>query len=395
MESRNSWSATQRQLLREVVNDGKTITAVSRKPGELYRTLIDSAEQSNRMAEFRRAHADALKEGLSPYDANLKAAQASRDLIDFRRAGTLIRGLNRYMPFLNAGIQGISSNTLALRRNPKKFMGRWFSLVVVPTMFERAYNTWMESDEEFRQMPGWRKDFFWNFKIDEGRWLSIPKPFELGVLASGIGRVVDRAQGDEHAFDDYPKSLAKSIVPFELEGSSFAGVAGSIAIEQQFNWDAFTGKPIVSHWEESKALEERDGVKYASQLGQKLQGAMNVDARRIDHVMRSQFGYAGRGASMISDTFGDDPPTHEQLLGLLTGVVSGTPATQLVDVRWLLEQEKKHARRDTRFHRLIDNYYDAVGKGERQSALNKLLDYAAKRRERGDAGKPIFKPSSR
>src|SRR5690606_34807814 len=97
------------------------------------------------------------------------------------------------------------------------------------------------------------RDFFWNFKVGPNQWVRIPKPFELGALASGAERLIDAARGKAGAFDGYASSLVGAMLP--INEGTFAGPFKPI-VETIANYDFFRHRPIVSRYEVNLEVEK-------------------------------------------------------------------------------------------------------------------------------------------
>lgn len=325
--------------VRELVHAKDTILLDPRKLGQAYLTFMQQSERAGRMAEYRAAYKHA-KDVLDyhDYDAGLYAAFKARDLLDFAVVGNTIQYINQLLPFTNAAIQGLARSARAIQQNPTHFMTRWGLYVLVPTLAVAFLASLMDDEDEYLKLPSYRRDLFWNVRLGPDMWLSIPKPFELGVAASGVERMIAWAKGRKNAFDGLGGSIARSTLPFDV--GSLAGMPSPGLFEAAANYDFFRDRSIVPKWEEGLDLELRKGAGKASRLGQAIQQAIGVDARKVDFFIESQFGYAGRYAIQASDIgrAGERrPPTALEWIGLGTG----TPGYSNPDVQWIMDTAER------------------------------------------------------
>lgn len=358
--------------------------------GKGYKKLLEGSEVSTRLAEFARAKKHAVEKlGYSEHEANLYAAASARDLLDFAVAGDYMKVINQVVPFTNAAMQGLSKIIRSVRKNPTGTALRWGTYVLIPTAAEKAFNVLHGNQKEYEQLPAYQRDLFWNFKMGPDLWLSVPKPFELGVLGSFFGRAADQALGDEKAFEGYARSAAEAISPIgrsEILSGPIPGMTGAAA-----NYDFFRERPIVPPYEESLALKHRKTDR-ASRLGQTLQDILGIDARKIDFVIRQQFGYAGKYAVDISDIGREDKKsTEDKALGM-TGVVRSGPVSAARDVVWLQDYAHENGLTQSKAFKALREklsaYYNAKGPEAKEKAGAEVRRYALDLRADWEKNRP-------
>jgi hypothetical protein len=364
LTSRKAYYKKMRETIKDLSNDRNTVLSLPGKLWKGYSTLARGSELVGRMAEYKRAYRKAVDElGYDEYNASLYAALQSRQLIDYSVAGTVGRKIARFVPFFNPAIQGVSRIWHGVADNPKAFTARWTAYVLVPTMLTYALHAAMgpDDEEEYRQQPNYIRDLFWTFKIGPDMWLRIPKPFELGVFATGVERAIDAARGVKNPFDGYPESLIHSVTPFD-EGV-LAGPFQSI-VEVMANYDFFRERAIVSPFEADKDLELRKGNKHASRIGLALEKVVGVDARYIDHVITSNTGGLGRIALHVSDIGRPDKKkTITTWANDATGLFVGSPAYNAQDTQFVLERARGRGEQSTTQMRMfgdqLEDYFNA------------------------------------
>jgi hypothetical protein len=340
---KNVWERELDRITDELVKDPKNIVIRSwrkaRKVGKAYGDLAQSSEILGRVAEFRRAFDAGKKRGYDDYNAALFAASEARGILDFAKAGIVMRVINKLIPFSNARLRGLARSTFQFKEHPARTLMNWAQFVLLPTLITWAINQKDdETREEYQQLPAYRKDFFWNFKIGH-HWYSIPRPHELGVMAALVERSLNAVfGGDKHAYEGHGKSLINSYFPV----GSLAEMTGPLrtALELNFNRDSFRRRDIVPSWEKDLDLELRKGTPTASAAGRGLAAVANVtgletDPRQWDYLINS---YGGWG--QMATTVTSDKRTWGEFAGKTVGLQSEVPGSAARDVQWNLEWAK-------------------------------------------------------
>lgn len=351
---RHSWNTALKRTMRELTKDPSTILLSPLKLKTGWETLSAKSEKLGRIAEFRRAFEHGQKElGYDDYNAALYAAGQARGLLDFAKAGTVMRPLNRLVPFSNAAVRGLARSYTGLTENPARYGMRWAMTVLIPTLGVMMWNrrdeeTW----QEYLQLPAYRRDFFWNLKVGP-YWITIPKPHLLGVLAGGVERAIIRAFGDKRAVEGYGGSLRAGAMPIRdpVEGTGPL----KTFLELEFNRDTFRDRDIVPIWERDLKLELRKGTEHASGAGKGIATAVNasglsIDPRQVDHVLQS---YGGLGQIVTGTT--RPKQTLSQTALRATGYIADTTGSTARDVQWVLDWAKQNGKlSDKRIRNLQD-----------------------------------------
>jgi hypothetical protein len=162
-------------------------------------------------------------------------------------------------------------------------------------------------------------------------WLRLPKPWEIGVMASGVTRTIDAARGREDAFAGWWGNMSRSILP--LDETAILGPYQAFA-EAATNYDLFRDRNIVPAYEQAVPVEDRKGTSRASRLGQLLQKALGIDARKIDHIIEGQFAGLGRIGTSASN-LGQPGFGGTDILVRSLGITSISPASWSQDTQKL------------------------------------------------------------
>ncbi len=337
-----------------------------------YKSFLEKAENVNRMAEFKSAYEKAIAEGMSERDAGLYAAYQARDLMDFAVAGNFIRKVNQIIPFTNAAVQGLVRTAKIAKEQPGGFALRTALYTIVPTLITRSMVMMMGDDEEYKQLPDYQRDLFWNFKVPGiNSWFSIPKPFELGLASSFVDRSLDMTTGSEakQAYSGLGNAGFDAMIPFDR--NSLMGSARPL-IEAMTNKDTFRDTYIVPQYEEGKDMELRKGANKASRLGKGLSSAFSlvddVDPRKVDHVIKGYTTYVGDWAMTLSDIGRND--SRNKFGVSKTGFMKETPISSSKSVSEFFNVAKRKGKERSRevkyIHSLIQDYYDAQSEVKRK-----------------------------
>lgn len=216
-------------------------------------------------------------------------------------------------------------------------------------------------------------------------WLRLPKAFEVGVVGTTFERALDRAMGNKQAFEGHVKQFFETLLP--IDEASIAGPLQGV-VQALGNYDFFRQRHIVPVWEENLEMPLRSTHR-ASRLGQAIQEAIGVDARKIDFLARQQFGYFGQYATKLSDVGRKEKRTFG---AAEVGLFTGTPATQSLDVRWVKKRAAERGALGTKEWKIfretyLEPYYKAKTDRQRE-ARAKTLRQAAKRLRRKWAQSP-------
>lgn len=382
--------------IRELTNTPNTIIGKAGTVYDAYMNIIQKSEMVTRLKEYNSAHRYAKEVlGYDNYNAGVYAAFQTRELMDFAVSGTIIGDyINPLIPFTNAGIQGISRKAKEAKKNPAAFMTRWLLFALVPELINRyLISLWgPDKEDEWKQFSAHRKDMFYNIPVTDDLWLAIPKDYDVGILSSGVTRMIDFIQGDENAFEGYSGSLARAMLPVDPAVDTFVPPLLSTGLSLQSNYDFWRDKNIIPHNEERLELEFRDTSR-GSRLGQAIESAAGIDARKVDFAFRSQFGIAGDLAIRTSDIGREDKPDFG--LTNISGVFNNAPVHSAMDVSWVTKTSAENGLTGSseykELRKLITKYYAAETPRQKDITAKKARDFATKIREKWEDNLPIPK----
>jgi len=307
--------------------------------------ILGESELQTRKEEYNSVYRKMKEAGYSEFDCKVEAAFAARNLMDFGVQGKYMKILNAIFPFTNARLRGFGVAMRAIRTRPLQTLGKFALYVAVPEALHALMISQCddETKKKYYQLPAWKRDLAWNIPAGDG-WISIPKPFEFGLLASLFRRIYDHSAGDKTAFSpDVLKFYGENLAPINpqmLTGSN-------PAMDILYGHDSFRDKDIIPWYEKNLNVSEREGTVRASQLGQDLQllsqklRILGVhDARSIDFAIKTLFTYPGNWALKFSDIGRTD---REDKINLdLTGFYTTDQPAFSKDVLWVNDQVKKY-----------------------------------------------------
>jgi hypothetical protein len=295
--------------MNDLVRKGYTVKHLSSLDGVL--KLTEATETGTRLGLWKAAYDRARASGMTEKEAMTEAAWTAMDSANFGRHGSGTLWLRRTIPFMNAQIQGLDklARTLAPtvkemvqpyikdrmglplsakeKANLKSSQRAWVK--VASLSFVSALTAFMYyDDDEYWEQSDYLRMTHWSFKLADGEWVFIPKPFELAIMANMTEYAIAGAfKGDRTAFERFVAGSFQTIMP-PTDVPAF-----SLASELWANKDTFTGREIVPDWMQVlPAWMQQD--QYTSELGKALGKAINVSPKKVDHVITSMFSSWGR-----------------------------------------------------------------------------------------------------
>lgn len=303
---------------------------VLKKPIDFVRAAADVAEQSTRLAEFKK-----ITKGATEGAALVRGGIASREVsLDFQRIGAKMSALNAITAFQNVSIQGLDKTLRAFKEDPKGVGKKAAIYITAPSI----YLWWANKDDErYKQEPRWKKDLFWiiptdnwkpvtdnselegvpdylvrqnkvgQFEINRGITYRIPKPQELGIVFGSVPERILESwySSDPKAFKGFGDTM------YELVTPSVIPDAITPVVEQVFNKSLFKGTKIIPSSMELVAPEYQY-TEYSSETakalgsmikhipGQSQPGSL-ASPLVLDNYIRSWAGPLGVYATQIAD----------------------------------------------------------------------------------------------
>lgn len=209
-----------------------------------------------RMAAFKDALTAARAAGKPEAQARLEALEAGKELMNFSRAGIVSRALNQMIPYFNAGLVGKRKffgqllwggdvkGDEAKARVQRATLLNGLASITMPSIALWLLN---KDEDWYQDLPEWRRVNYWNVKIGEDI-LSIPKPFEAGVI---FGTLPEKILDEQlpKANPVQMKEIAKTALGSYMEGvGSFLPAFLRPIIEVDTNYDFFRRRELTPDW---------------------------------------------------------------------------------------------------------------------------------------------------
>lgn len=257
-----------------------------RNPLEALRVLSEFGEKGTRIGESKRAIAGGA--------TDIEAGFVSREVtLDFSRIGQQTKFLNQIIAFWNANVQGLDKLVRSLKEAPMRTSLKAVGGITLPSI---GLYLLQKDNPRYKELPQWRKDLFWNIVVTNGPIISIPKPFELGIIFGTVPEHILKwtEENDPDAFQKVVSALGRGSAP---------GIIPTILtpyIENKTNYSFFRDRPIVGQSIEGLPKELQANT-YTSQTAREIGKLLKTSPAQIENWV---YGYAagmGRYALEISD----------------------------------------------------------------------------------------------
>jgi hypothetical protein len=323
--------AAYEKITRKALNDiGGDPNAILALPGKVWKGINHFAEMSEsvgRTAEYTAQFDAAKKRGMSDQDARTYAAWKARDLMDFAVSGTWIKAINEisYVPVLNSQFRGLAKHLEMLKSDPKLYAKRMTLFGLMPALIPAIWAKAQGDDQwkKYKSIPLVQRIMFDNYMLGDVR-VVIPRG-EMTASASMMHELLFQNHFDPN---DIFRAFAATQLPGAVENpESLIPLKGVREAYSNYSW--FYNRNIIPPSEEGVALDLRN-TDSASPLSKAIslmaeKAGMELDPRKIDHVIRTDFGTLGgvvESASRLGESKGVSTATKASMMG---GYVRTTP----------------------------------------------------------------------
>lgn len=291
----------------KLLNDPALIPSALLHGWRKWNAVTDFAENINRAGIWERN----LKKG------KLKAAFEARDLMDFSAHGEAlaVRMAIDLTPFLNARAQGVDklyrsgvkpgAKVVAGKgaKADKKAFGRFSAVVGALSLFSAILYLLNKDDEEFRKLEDWQRDSYWFIRFGENAFF-IPKPFEVGAIATLVERGIEQFADPTVAGKKFAERLGHMLTDtFALDLPQII----KPVYELSANRNTFTGRPIedIGMQRLSPSMRVKPTTtrlaEGASRAMETIAGDMALSPVEIDHLIGAYLGQIGASAAGLTD----------------------------------------------------------------------------------------------
>ena len=302
------------------IDDATTTWAQRHKtlnPIKIFSNLLDDmqrfsefTESVTRLTTYKLAKAKLDKSGAETLTSKQLAALAAREAsVDFAKAGSSTRKVNKHILFANAAIQSLNlwveAIKQALKGNKKPLYGKLFRAIAHGVFFAALQAAFVrlggdDDKKAYEQAPNWEKEAYWIFPSIKnpitGSALRIPKAFDFGMRF--MANLTDEILADR------PIELKRFRDTFIGAFPSLTATLITPAIEAYTNYSIFRDAPIVPLREQHlDATEQYDAnsswlAKTISQdtvpLAKIFGARTGWSPRKIDYLINGYLGFMGR-----------------------------------------------------------------------------------------------------
>ena len=246
------------------------------------RSLVDWSEMGPRVAEYKKA----IEKGYSKEEA---AAMARKVTQDFKQHGYYGKEVNKVTAFFNANIQGTTRLIESFKDHPVRTMLRGFTYLTLPTLLLYFLNY---DDEDYQNMPNWKKALFWNIPLGNGKFFSIPRPYGYSFIFGAVPEItldrllIDDTKTFERLKDSFTQNFDVPITPAALK--PFLETASN----KQWNntpiegtWDRVNYPAYLIRSEKTSAISKALGDFFKNENG--------LSPKQIDYLIKGYFGTVG------------------------------------------------------------------------------------------------------
>ena len=286
-----------------------------RKTGEAWEGFSGGIEQYLRANEYVLSR----KAGMSAEEALFRAANITTD---FSRGGVWSKKINRVVPFFNAGLQGLTKEYRYLTgldrkagqsrvETAAKRLTHFALASIVLGSLEALAGTGFDPDdkeakEAYSRLSTYQKNNSYCIYIGNGKFFTVRKPRELGILTSLTARLVEEELYDnENALYDFAGYSMDQLMPKIVDslylvpggmGSTDGGNQFFGAAVNSLGWIGsplgailnidYRGNPIVpANLEGVEAWQQYNDK--TSKLAQAAGKALGWSPMKIDYALKS------------------------------------------------------------------------------------------------------------
>jgi hypothetical protein len=324
-----------------------------------YEELGNISEAANRVALYKQLRDNGY--------SHLEASFHARDLMNFSATGSsgAIRFISATVPFFNARIQGlyklgrdgilptgrVAYNTLTgkeMWNDPQNKLSdiqkakSFATISGAACLASIALYMANKDDKDFQKREQWDRDFFFWSKVPGTDYaIRIPKPFEIGALATLAERTVEQMVDSGVEGKRFGESLSRMV--WQTFSMNPVPQAFKPLVDIYANKNYFTNSPIETAGMERLSKQERITDK-TSPLAKALGGVSHAMAPltgemgelspvQVDYLMRAYMGWLG-GAVAATSVEAVKPfnngvyPSTDWTKPLTAGILEKEPSAQ-------------------------------------------------------------------
>jgi hypothetical protein len=307
---RESYKDARKEGAGRLMASGKGFLAFS--PLEPLRILSEIGEYGTRVGEAKRVFQREFKKTGDYKEAVLRSSFSARNVtLDFKRMGTAGRTWNMVAAFFNAAKEDMTKLGREFAgtekgSDPKRALIKAAIGLTVPSIM---FHELSKNDERYKDLPRWRRDYFWNIAIPGVPIISLPKPFLPGLIFGSFPvRLIEAAEEKSmKPLHDYFESFREQGIP------NIMPTALMPILEWQAEYSFFMGRNTIPMSESTLLPEDQYGI-FTPEIYKRIGKITGQSPRKIETFI---YGY-GAGLSRYAAQFID-------IVGAKTGALPEKP----------------------------------------------------------------------
>jgi predicted RNA methylase len=261
-------------------------------PIDMTHDAVEWSEHGARVAEFRKA---IEKLGV---DKDTAASWGRKLSVDFLRHGYAAKQVNQAIAFFNPNLQGAVRIGETLKSHPLRTFVRGFVYITLPTLLLYALNY---DDEDYQDLPEYRRALFYNIPIGGGKYIPIPKPPGWGWIFGAVPEFLMNKllKDDPEAWEEIMSTFWQSFsLPTEI-----TAVSPILDILANKKW---TGAPVEGQYERKNKpaylIRDSKTSLLASIIGDIAKNEKGLSPKQIDYLITQYLGNIGTTLWQLPDT---------------------------------------------------------------------------------------------
>lgn len=256
-------------------------------------TFTNKVASTNEILEMTPRYAEymtTLENGGTLNEALYNAREVTTN---FGRGGIITKALNNNgFTFLNASVQGFDKlcRNFSLQNGAKAFTNVVIKSIVIGMAPSVLNHLLLDDDEEYKDLSNYVKDNYYLFKMDNGKFMRLPKGRVLSVLGSAARRTTEGASGEKDSFDGFGTNAWNQVGFNDLGGNNL--LSPMIQAFGSKNGQAWYGGDIVTSRLQKQLPKNQYDEKtdeFSIWLGDKL----NISPKKINYVLDQYSGGIG------------------------------------------------------------------------------------------------------
>lgn len=243
-----------------------------------------NVDYAARLAEYQLA-----KEKLQ--DKEEAAYRGRKISLDFTLTGTYAKQLNEFIPFFASSIKALDRFYESFKKEPVLTTIKGLFFVTAPALI--LYFMY-DDDEDYRSLSNYRKVFFLNFKMDNGKFLSIPIAQDYAYIfaAPVLAGLEYIRRHDKYSFDLIKDNFITAY------GINFGIEPFETILELKTN-KKWSGGTIEDYSEQKLSPRERYDEK-TSNIAKFIGDKLNLSPKKIDYALEKGLGFYGKAIQNLS-----------------------------------------------------------------------------------------------